>query len=303
MMSPHDTPASEAMSVSPNRIAASAAALALAAILFALAGGCDDGQTAEVERLRTDLHDLQGKYAALTDKNERLGARIEDLEQQKAGALAQKAELEARLAEHTAAAAAAEARKEPPPPAETAAPEPEDPRLQGAREHLEKLAGALFARDDYDVALAVALVAAQLGSEDPETLFQIGFCRAAAGNAREARRSYERAVGILDASDAPDSDLLKKCLNNLAIACTRSGEAEKAERLYKRVLELDPEFAPAYLNLGLLYAEHLGRPEDAIEALRKHVLYGGSRSATARELIRKLQDAEAASPPGPSGPD
>lgn len=54
---------------------------------------------------------------------------------------------------------------------------------------------------------------------------------------------------------------------NLGVALSNLGELDGAEQAYLRVLELDPAFPQARLNLGLLH-ERRGRPDAAVEAWR-----------------------------------
>jgi len=190
-----------------------------------------------------------------------------------------------------------------PPPAAKAAPgraEALQQKLDRARGQLEALGAALFQQGRYDIARAVLAVALELGAEEPKTLFQLGYCASQAGEAKEAADCYGRALAALRAEPEPDRDLMLRCLNNLAVAQRRLGRSEEALKLLQEAVELDARFAPAYFNLGLLYANDLKRPAEAIAAFRKHVANGGARSVSARNMIEKLQQAAAPRPEKPA---
>ena len=67
---------------------------------------------------------------------------------------------------------------------------------------------------------------------------------------------------------------------------------QAAEDHLLKAVAVSDSFTEAYFNLGLLYARHLHRPDDAIDALRKHITRGGARGIAARTLILKLQKGE-----------
>lgn len=56
-----------------------------------------------------------------------------------------------------------------------------------------------------------------------------------------------------------------------ADALRYDGHYEEAEKLYRQILERDPDNAAAHCGLGLVYCFHEGRFEESIEELRKAV--------------------------------
>jgi lipoprotein NlpI len=50
----------------------------------------------------------------------------------------------------------------------------------------------------------------------------------------------------------------------------RQGDFASAERQYLACLAAQPDYRPAYLNLGILYELYLGRPGDALDAYRRY---------------------------------
>lgn len=166
-----------------------------------------------------------------------------------------------------------------------------------ARQRLDDLGAVLFERGELNIALAVSQSAFELGANSPQVLYRIAYCKAAAGQYEFAAEWYERVLAALGAGPGKDDELLRKCLNNYGVTQQRLGKPDKAAEFYQRALALDQAYAPAYFNLGLIYANELNRPADAVEAFRKHVIYGGTRSVTARAMIQKLLPrTEAATP-------
>jgi tetratricopeptide (TPR) repeat protein len=117
----------------------------------------------------------------------------------------------------------------------------------------------------------------------------MAYCEAAFGQDARAAEHYAACREALQAGPTANGQLLKKCLLNHGVALSRLGKREQAAELYREGIALDESYAPPYFNLGLLYAEQPDKHEEAIEALRKHIAYGGERSVSARNLIRDLQ--------------
>jgi tetratricopeptide (TPR) repeat protein len=162
--------------------------------------------------------------------------------------------------------------------------------VKEVRDELAALSRVLFERDDLSVARAVGVNAYRLGARDPGLLHLIAYCASAAGRDEEALEWYDKARRAIQRQPAGHQELLKKCLNNQGAILARLGRARKAERLYRQALEADPACAQAHFNLGLLLAEDPGRPDEAIEAFRSHIVHGGGRGVAARNLIRRLQE-------------
>ncbi|HSG15171.1 MAG TPA: hypothetical protein VLE70_02465 [Anaerolineae bacterium] len=59
-------------------------------------------------------------------------------------------------------------------------------------------------------------------------------------------------------------------LNDLATAAEEAGEIDRARWAYKRAIRLEPDYAPSYLGLGLLYRRE-GREGPASDALQKYI--------------------------------
>ncbi len=262
-----------------------------------LLSACDVGHEDELAAAREETSEWRGKYESLVSENEELyqqvadlGERVRDLE---AGnrALAQEAahvdELQADAREQQEEIRTLKQRLEDMTPAGARA--GSAPAGEAVHQRLERLGTDLFEQGEYGSAHAVLLSAHELGVDGPSVLYPLAFCEASFGELEEADRRYAECRAALEAQQEPERSLLLRCLNNHALVLSRLGRPEEAAGMLRRAVELDESFAPAQFNLGLLYAQKLDRPADAIESLRQHVAHGGSRSVSARRLIRNLQ--------------
>lgn len=83
----------------------------------------------------------------------------------------------------------------------------------------------------------------------------------------------------------------KVALNLLAIQYVESGNFERAEQTWLQALTVDPEYAAAHLNLGMLYERNLGRPQAAITQYRA---YQSATSGDALQVDVWVAEIEAA---------
>ena len=59
-------------------------------------------------------------------------------------------------------------------------------------------------------------------------------------------------------------------MHNLALALQKKGLVDEAIQKYEKAIDLDPNFAASYLNLGLLYWKNKNNVNKAIEYLQKY---------------------------------
>jgi len=274
-------------------------------ILLSAPPGCSRSAGEEAARAQREVQQWRRKYDELSSRNKQLQEQLASVQ----------AELEARLAERDAqieklrAELAGQSRevqrlqdelarlRNAPPPRQR----PPQPtagellaQLARPRRQLEELAAELFERGDYRPADAVLRGCVVLGSEEPTIYYRIGFCEAFAGRYEQAAEWYGRAIDALRKAQKADPVLLKKSLNNRGIALMKLGKSRAAAEDFRQAIAVDAAYAPSHFNLGVVYARELNRAKEAIEAFRKHIVYGGSRASTAREWIRHLQAQQAA---------
>lgn len=91
----------------------------------------------------------------------------------------------------------------------------------------------------------------------PDCLSNYGSCLKLCGRQKEALAAYHECLRLTEYSH-PD------CLNNCANLYHESGDAVTAEQLYRRAIELRPNFSGAHSNLGNLLKQNFFL-EDALK--------------------------------------
>ncbi len=101
-------------------------------------------------------------------------------------------------------------------------------------------------------------------------------------NQPELAGPWVNLAQVYQAQDRPDDALeaLKRAVaanpancparTDLGVLLRRRGDFPGAESQYLACLEYQPDYRPAYLNLGILYDLYLGRLEDALAAYRHY---------------------------------
>jgi tetratricopeptide (TPR) repeat protein len=69
--------------------------------------------------------------------------------------------------------------------------------------------------------------------------------------------------------------------NELGIVERRLGKFADAEAVYQATLAADPNYAPAHLNLGVLYDLYLAEPQKALDEFERYVELAGSNKQVA----------------------
>ncbi len=162
-------------------------------------------------------------------------------------------------------------------------------RTLQVRQGLEETGRALFDAGLYGAALWVFSSSVELGSQGPEVHFRIAYCYGELGDEEAAAAQYARAIEVAEEHPEQSAALLPKLYNNYGATLVALGKPGDALTWYGKAIEASQDYAPAHFNLGRLYAEHLKEPSKAIEAYRRHVALGGSRSMAARDAIQRLQ--------------
>lgn len=117
----------------------------------------------------------------------------------------------------------------------------------------------------------------------------------------EARAGhFDTAAAALRAALARDAGLLT-AYNWLGEVERERGQPQAAERAYLDALALDPDYAAAHLNLGLLCEQQLGEPRRAIAHYRRYFELSEGRELRVLPWIAELEqtltpDAEVPTP-------
>ncbi|NLE65134.1 MAG: tetratricopeptide repeat protein [Elusimicrobia bacterium] len=120
-----------------------------------------------------------------------------------------------------------------------------------------------------------------------ETDAQVAFDLRAQGLAAQERGDlstalfyFLRAVAI-----TPNDPIIQ---NDVGSACDQLGQIEDAEKAYRKAIELDKDYLPAYANLGFLYSK-LGRHDEAIYYLTQRVARGSPDDRWTLEAQQELE--------------
>jgi len=167
--------------------------------------------------------------------------------------------------------------------------------IRTARPRLEAVGKDACDSGYYSAAREVLTGAVELGSGSPAVLFELGFSCAELGDNAAAADWYAKAAEAAR-KDKDAAGLLAKICSNHGAALVALGKPGEALKAYEKSIQADEKYAPVYFNLGRLYAEQMKDSAKAVEAYRRHVALGGSRSTAALEAIKKLQGEQAAVP-------
>ena len=84
--------------------------------------------------------------------------------------------------------------------------------------------------------------------------------------------------------------------NELGITERKLGKFAEAEAAYQRTIAADPNYAPAYLNLGVLYDLYLAEPQKALEQLEHYVELAGENKQVAGWMVELRKRVGAPAP-------
>jgi tetratricopeptide (TPR) repeat protein len=73
--------------------------------------------------------------------------------------------------------------------------------------------------------------------------------------------------------------------NELGITERRLGKFAAAEAAYQRTIAAEPNYAPAYLNLGVLYDMYLAEPQKALEQFEHYIQLAGENKQVAGWVV------------------
>jgi len=86
--------------------------------------------------------------------------------------------------------------------------------------------------------------------------------------------------------------------NELGIVQRKRGKFTEAEATYQRTIAAQPDYAPTYLNLGVLYDLYLAQPQKALEQYEHYIQLAGDNKQVAGWMVelKKRVGAPAAAP-------
>jgi tetratricopeptide (TPR) repeat protein len=130
--------------------------------------------------------------------------------------------------------------------------------------------------------LSSLICAAQVAKKDSSlSLLQDAAQAMTAGNPSRAETDLQSVL-----RSAPSDP---RALDLLGVVRVLQHREPEAEKLFRRALQENPNFAPAHAHLGLLYVQK-GRTEEALPQLREAVRIDPARLDASDALVRILQD-------------
>ena len=120
----------------------------------------------------------------------------------------------------------------------------------------------------------------------PRPELKIGNLMLAMNQPGEARGWFRRAL-------AKDQNFVE-ALNNMAVLDMQEERFQEAAQGLDRIVQIDPTYANAWLNRGIIASDIEQQPARAIEYFQRYVELGGARSDQVRQWIRELSGEAAA---------
>jgi Flp pilus assembly protein TadD len=116
-------------------------------------------------------------------------------------------------------------------------------------------------------------------------------------------RSNRRDLAInalLKAATLNDSN--KIAFNWLGILYRETGDLNRSRLSYEKALKIDPNYALAHYNLGVLLDAHMKQPLSALEHYKAYQQAGHADDLRVMAWVAEIEAAEAAKAPAPAAP-
>jgi tetratricopeptide (TPR) repeat protein len=140
-----------------------------------------------------------------------------------------------------------------------------DPKLAAAHNNL---GSAYFAAGRFEEAAAAFRRACELDVDYGQAFFNLALVQIKLGNEKEASKMLDAAL---------------RAYNSTGETHFKAGRLKEAEEAFRGMLQIDPEYAPALVRLGLVY-NAAGRYEEAAQNLRR-VTGREPANAAAHEIL------------------
>src|SRR6202049_3086431 len=84
--------------------------------------------------------------------------------------------------------------------------------------------------------------------------------------------------------------------NELGIVERKLGKFAEAEAAYQRTIAAEPKYAPAHLNLGVLYDLYLAQPQKALDEFERYIEIVGDNKQVAGWVVELRKRVGAPAP-------
>lgn len=168
----------------------------------------------------------------------------------------------------------------PPAVAPVAGEEPVQIFPSDASDRYARALGYMDAGDDAQAAVAFRALAADY-PDYAGPLVNLGIIESRAGNTADGIALLENAV-VICTNCAP-------AWNQLGILLRRQGQFAEAEKAYQQALNLNPDYALAHYNLGVLYDLYQQQPAFAVQHYERYVALRSDDTALVDKWITDLR--------------
>lgn len=152
---------------------------------------------------------------------------------------------------------------------------------------LIELGDQFYYKGNYPAAKEVYSTALEMGAKGPILYMRLGKCCIEA-------KDYDKAIILLENAatqleEKGTKDHLCPLYNNLGWLYIQKGKFREAEKSYLKAMELNPNYANAYYNLGLLYDLHLKDELGAIESFEKYIELKGEKDSYVQKRLTEIR--------------
>ena len=125
--------------------------------------------------------------------------------------------------------------------------------------------------DDIDIRRSIAVLEAvgRMRPDEPNIHVYLGILNSCLKSFKTAIVAFEKAESLVEDSPRRNEILNASFYFWDAAACEREGQFEKAEKLFMKCLEIDPQHAEAYNYLAYMWAEKGVKLNQALDFIRK----------------------------------
>ncbi len=145
------------------------------------------------------------------------------------------------------------------------------------------LAATLEQMDDYPAAIEAYETAHELGPGMAEGLLAVADLHGRMQQWEEAIAAFDRVMELVEGNALH--------LFNYAVYASNAGREDLADQFYERATVADPDFAPAFVQLGMVKARQEDR-EGAIAAFERYLELDpdGAQAVVAHEMLDSLRE-------------
>jgi len=157
------------------------------------------------------------------------------------------------------------------------------------QQRLLSLGKDAYEKGQYDFARRVLAMLVGAGYKGGYGYYMLARSYSELGRTDEAIDYYKKACDFYEPVD-PKPKYYVYALNNLGALLREQQRYQEARIVYERAQFVDPEYATAHYNLGVLYAEYLNDKRRAIEHYQRYVDLRGKRTSEVVRRIHKLRE-------------